>query len=164
MKLFVKLMLALCVVAVAAPFLLKGPDGTPLLRVRDLVLPGAGLPDIDLPILRAAGESPVATATGARPAGDGVRMYRWRDAAGTVHFAGEAPEGVQAEVIVVQDNITRLAADWVPEAPPAAAPAVQTANPLQVYGNPEQAIEQARDAARLLEQHNRRLDALAAGM
>jgi len=38
-KLFVKLMLFLLVLAVAGPFLLKGPDGRPLLSLADLKLP-----------------------------------------------------------------------------------------------------------------------------
>ena len=43
-KLFVKLMVFLLILAVAGPFLLKGPDGRPLLSLDDLKLPSLSLP------------------------------------------------------------------------------------------------------------------------
>lgn len=45
-KLFVKLMLFLLVLALAGPFLMKGPDGRPLLTLDDLELPAMKLPSL----------------------------------------------------------------------------------------------------------------------
>ncbi|PIE41034.1 MAG: hypothetical protein CSA49_05395 [Gammaproteobacteria bacterium] len=44
MKLFVKLMIFLVVLALAGPFILKGPDGKPLMSVKDLDLPSMAIP------------------------------------------------------------------------------------------------------------------------
>lgn len=46
MKIFVKLMALLVVLAVAGPFFLKGPDGRPLLSLRDLKLPSFSMPQL----------------------------------------------------------------------------------------------------------------------
>lgn len=45
-KLFIKFMLFLLVLAIAGPFLLKGPDGRPLLSLDDLKLPSFSLPQV----------------------------------------------------------------------------------------------------------------------
>ena len=48
-KLFAKLMLFMLVLAMAGPFLLKGPDGRPLLSLSDLKLPSFSMPSVSLP-------------------------------------------------------------------------------------------------------------------
>lgn len=44
MKLFVKLMMFMLVLALAGPFIMKGPDGRPLMSLKDLSLPDFSLP------------------------------------------------------------------------------------------------------------------------
>ena len=46
MKLFVKLMMFLVVLALAGPFIMRGPDGRPLMTVQDLNLPDFSLPSV----------------------------------------------------------------------------------------------------------------------
>lgn len=46
MKLFVKLMMFLVVLALAGPFIMRGPDGRPLMTVKDLDLPDFSLPSV----------------------------------------------------------------------------------------------------------------------
>lgn len=46
MKLFVKLMIFLVVLALAGPFIMRGPDGRPLMTVKDLDLPDFSLPSV----------------------------------------------------------------------------------------------------------------------
>lgn len=45
MKLFIKFILFIVVLALAGPFLLKGPDGKPLMSLKDLKLPDFSLPE-----------------------------------------------------------------------------------------------------------------------
>lgn len=47
MKLFVKLMMFLLVLALAGPFIMRGPDGRPLMTLQDLKLPDFSLPTGD---------------------------------------------------------------------------------------------------------------------
>jgi hypothetical protein len=44
MKLFVKLMMFLVVLALAGPFIMRGPDGRPLMSLKDLSIPDFSLP------------------------------------------------------------------------------------------------------------------------
>ena len=44
MKLFVKLMMFLLIMALAGPFIMRGPDGRPLMSLKDLNLPDLSLP------------------------------------------------------------------------------------------------------------------------
>lgn len=94
MKLFVKLMLALLVLALALPFtFLKDDHGNSLMSFSDFSMPDFKIPDFpDVP----SGKSLVPSVNGA--AGMDV-FYKWHDAEGNVHFTTEPPaDGVDYTV------------------------------------------------------------------
>ena len=83
MKLFMKLLLTLLVLAVLAPFtILKDGEGRPLMSLTDLRMPDVEVPNIP-------DEIPVGSAT------EDV-VYQWKDAEGNLHFTSDPPpEGVE---------------------------------------------------------------------
>lgn len=83
MKLFMKLLLTLLVLAVLAPFtILKDEAGRPLMSLTDLKMP-----DVDVPAI--SDEVPGSSVT------EDV-IYQWKDADGNLHFTtAPPPEGVE---------------------------------------------------------------------
>ncbi len=81
MKLFMKLLLTLLVLAVLAPFtILKDDSGRPLMSFNDLKMPDV-VPEI-------ADEIPM------QPSAQDV-VYQWKDSEGNLHFSSDPPpEGV----------------------------------------------------------------------
>jgi len=86
MKLFVKLMLALVVLALLLPFtILKDDQGKTLMSFSDFNMPDFNIPDLPgMP----SGKSLVPSVNGS--AGMDV-FYKWHDAEGNVHFTTEPP-------------------------------------------------------------------------
>jgi len=82
MKLFIKLIVFLLVMAVLLPFtIIKGKDGQPLLSFSDL-----RAPDISLPSLPKSGIT---------IGSSGKTIYRWTDAEGNLNFTNSPPaEGI----------------------------------------------------------------------
>lgn len=74
-KLFVKLMGFLLILAVAGPFLLKGPDGRPLLSLDDLRLPSLSLPTL-------SGNATVNQGSEAPLTGGGQQWIQWSEKQG----------------------------------------------------------------------------------
>lgn len=96
-KLFVKLMLFLLVLALAAPFILKGPDGRPLLSWQDL--PGFHWPDFNLP---QGDESPAS----APQSQDDRQWIRWSKQEGLPFNPDKLTPAQLAQLdIRAQDNI-----------------------------------------------------------
>lgn len=88
MKFFVKLLIALLVLAVLLPFtVLKGKDGSPLMSLDDLKLPDLSLPEVPDSI----GIPEVGSAINRTDV-----IYQWRDAKGELHFTSTPPaEGIE---------------------------------------------------------------------
>ncbi len=122
MKLFIKFMLFLLVLAVGAPFLLKDEEGRPLLAVQDLRMPQLGTPPVPGEVgevvtgvqrkLKALGGHLRDEAEGAA----GTVVYKWRDAMGKWQFSDAPPPGVPSERIVLQDKDVNVVQAWKSEA------------------------------------------------
>lgn len=96
-KLFVKLMLFLLVLALAAPFILKGPDGRPLLSLSDLELPRFELPQVNLP---------GSDSDNSQPANDERQWIRWSKQEGLPFNPDKLTPAQLAQLdIRAQDNI-----------------------------------------------------------
>lgn len=106
LKLFVRLMLLVLVLAMAGPFFLKGPDGQPMLTVSDVKRTAANTGNsLKAQWRRMKGD--VGRAAGNENAGK-VKMFRWQDSAGQWHFSNEAPQGVAAEELYVDPDASRM--------------------------------------------------------
>lgn len=108
MRLFVRLMALLLVVALAGPFFLRGPDGAPLATWGDVRnwLGNAGR-DVRFGLermQRKAGRLVSDNSVGETP------VYRWQDAEGGWHFSGQTPEGIASELIYVDGDANVYAA------------------------------------------------------
>ena len=79
MKLFVKFMLFIVVAALAAPFVLKGPDGRPLMSLDKLRLPTVSLPDFGKTAEAvSAGPKPWPYSNGRTKKACGISPITWR--------------------------------------------------------------------------------------
>ncbi len=94
LKLFVKLMIFLVVLALAGPFVLRGPDGRPFLTLNDLKLPSFRLPQLTAP------------ATPAQPAAEPQQWIQWANQpAGPLNPDQLTREQLAVLDIREQDNI-----------------------------------------------------------
>lgn len=78
MKLYIKLMILLVVLACTAPFMLKRSDGRPWMTVDDLKMPDISMPDFTLP---STSEAEII---------DDTTVYKWLDQNGVLHYSDEA--------------------------------------------------------------------------
>ncbi|WP_283788609.1 DUF4124 domain-containing protein [Bermanella sp. WJH001] len=97
MKLFNKLLLLALVLALASPFILKKPDGTPILEISKFLEPTKDLTSSVLP--SAAPKS----------------LYRWQDAKGNWQYSDHPPQDAHAQQIQVEDKINSMKTIDLPE-------------------------------------------------
>lgn len=90
MKLFIKLLLLLVVVAISGPYFIKGPDGQPLWSLQDTA-------NTVTATLRRWRANPVAAAV--TPGASAVEVFRWQDADGQWHFTNVAPNDTPHSVL-----------------------------------------------------------------
>ena len=106
LKLFVRLMALVLVLAMAGPFVLKGPDGQPLMSMADVRAAATRTGNsMKMQWRRLRGD--VGQALGDENAGK-VEMHRWQDANGQWHYSDEPPDGVGAETIYVDPDASRM--------------------------------------------------------
>jgi hypothetical protein len=97
MGLFNKLLLLALVLALASPFILKKPDGNPILDISEFIEPAKNL------------TSSVA------PSAAPKSLYRWQDAKGNWQYSDHPPEGSNAQQIQVEDKINSMKTIELPE-------------------------------------------------
>lgn len=79
MKIFVKLLILVGILACAAPFFLSGPDGRPLMQMSDLSLPDLSFwDDVKRESKQLMGDEEAAA---------GFKTYKWVDAEGITHYS-----------------------------------------------------------------------------
>lgn len=97
MSLFNKLLLLALVLALASPFILKKPDGTPILEISEFLKPAKNI-----------GQSVMPTAAP-------KSLYRWQDEKGNWQYSDHPPENAQAQMIQVEDKINSMKTIDLPE-------------------------------------------------
>lgn len=141
MKIFVKLMLLVLVGALAAPFILKGPDGRPLMQLSDL-----NFGDFELPSF------------GGKNA-DTTTVHKWQDENGEWHYSTEAPKQ-DSETLEIDPNVNVMDAPTRrPPPTPAPVEAKEKAPPNEPLkpsifnpGSIKEAVDETRDVRDQLEQ------------
>lgn len=98
MKLFNKLLLLAVVAALAGPFILKKPDGTPFLKWQDFIP-----------------QDPVKSIKESVTPSEPKKMYKWKDAKGHWQFGDMPPEGVTAVEMQVKTQINAMKTIELPE-------------------------------------------------
>ena len=93
MKLFVKLLVLLLILALAGPFFMRGPDGQPLMRLSDVTQ---------------RIKSWMSSGPSAKP-GSPVKVHKWQDENGQWHYSDAAP-AQNSEVITVDPNVNVIQA------------------------------------------------------
>ena len=120
MKLFIKLMLLFVAAALAGPFLIKGPDGEPLLSLDRLRVPAISLPDF----AKAAVAVKASVSEASEVPAESIAVFKWRDENGRWHFSDKAQPGRQAQTLSVDPaaNVVHFAAaEHISNAEPASS-------------------------------------------
>ena len=118
MSLFIKILLVLLVIALAAPFVLKGPDGEPLMTLDEIQEPDGvqhfveSFSQIGNPFQEERKDKPASSAS---PHKTRTQAYSWRDEQGRVHYSNIKPTGVaKVEAIKVNPDLNVIKADKPP--------------------------------------------------
>jgi hypothetical protein len=90
MGLFNKLLLLALVLALASPFILKQPDGQPILDISTILKPANDVGKTILP--------------NAQP----KSLYRWQDEKGNWQFSDHSPKHADAQLMEVEDKINSM--------------------------------------------------------
>lgn len=144
MKLKIGMMLVILVVAMAAPYFIKGRDGKPLMAFG---------PEQPVDILSS----------------DKTRQQymKWQDENGLWHFGDEVPEGVVAQVVSVDTAANVIRSVKLPEKEPEekakADKESTTGIPLPMTVQPEQLSQMMDDAAnvqQLMNDRTKQLDSI----
>ena len=96
MKIFTKLLLLALVAGLAAPFILKGPNGQPLLNYKDFI------PTTDSVINSVTPKTE-------------TKLYKWKDAKGHWQFGDTPPDSVAAQEMQVKTQINAMKTIELPE-------------------------------------------------
>lgn len=98
MKLFIKVMILLVVLACAAPFILKRSDGLPWMSVSDLKAPDISMPDVK-PL--ADKISSLSDGKAGKESPEPTMVYKWKDKNGVWHFADKESTTSPGEAIKI---------------------------------------------------------------
>ena len=153
MKLLIKLMLTLLVLAAALPFTPFMPGGKPLLSLGNLKWPKLEAPS--LPALKPAGGT---------SSSNNQTFYKWHDAKGNLHFSDQPPKGhtAQLETVEVNPNTNLIPGVKAPPPQPQQKPAQEaTATSLPSPYSPDQIkrlFDEAHKIKQQSEQRNKQLE------
>ena len=165
MKIFLKLLMALVVLAVIAPFYLKNQQGVPLMSFNDIKMP-----NLSAPALPDSVKSAVSEISSKLPSSDMVssttekaqiKVHKWRDRDGVWHFSNidESRAGSNSTVILLDpgtNTFTPTSAKQSQQETPSNTNSVENITPsiLLPLTHGKSAMDQARQVQKLLEQRS----------
>jgi len=100
MKLFLKIMVILVVLACAGPFILKRSDGRPWMTFSDLKAPDISVPDISPLTDQVKKLHPTDPDKSAKQ----TTVYKWQDGDGVWHFSDKVSTAVPSDEIKINHN------------------------------------------------------------
>ena len=164
MKLFVRLMIFIVVLGLAGPFIMKGPDGRPLMTVDDLG--GGGLSWDSLSYkakaLWADLTGSVSNVTDTQSE-QSTTVYKWRDSEGNWQFSDRPNPTGSSETVVVDANVNIIKSTPVPERKKETSSDAQSPQigvPLPMTIAPDKVSKLMKDAKQVQELMNKRNEAL----
>jgi hypothetical protein len=108
MKLYIKFILFLVVLAVAGPFIMKRPDGSPLLSFNDIKSGDSAIMKSFKTLTGFFYSSSDALSLDDALPGDAkrllTRVHKWQDEEGIWHFSDQQPEGKTSETVEIDPN------------------------------------------------------------
>jgi hypothetical protein len=117
MKLFVKVMLFVIVAALAAPFVIKGPDGRALMSLDRLRAPAVRLPDFSAAVDTVKAGLGEVVEEPAKP----MAVFKWQDEKGVWHFSDKVEPGRSAQKLDVNPDANLVHFAAAEHSPPAAS-------------------------------------------
>lgn len=173
MKLFIKLLLFLLVLACALPFITLGPGGQPLMRVENLKWPELGAPRLPEAVSADAIKKRLGLASDEAPATDDLTtstVYKWRNGKGELQYTSDRPpDGIAYETLALRSDTNVVAAVQAPPPPAEEAPGDKNAaegglieDLTSVYspGKVKELIDQAKQVQKLSRERKKMLDGL----
>jgi len=117
MKIFIKLLILALIAGLAAPFFLKGPNGSPLLNYKDFI------PNTDSVLNSVSPSAP-------------SKLYKWQDNKGHWQFGDTPPEGAKAQEMQVSTPINSMKTIDLPEGFKTKEVATKRFDPLDTNASP----------------------------
>lgn len=161
MKLFVKLLLFIVILALMGPFFIKGPDGKPLWQVNKI----QSSVQLGWDRLQRRLTGSVDAAANLPGSGSEVTVHRWQDADGQWHYTQEAPAGIASDILLIDPETNLISLPPLPEPPPVpedsaaeeptAAPPVQ--GPIPTIEETRQLIEDAQALQGQVDERDKKL-------
>lgn len=150
MKLFIKLLLLMVVLALAAPFFMKKPDGSPMLTLSALGLSALGNKVSDS--LPAAQSEAVLPKT--------AEVYRWQDEKGVWHYSDRAQDGAaqKHQMQISQNRLKHLETQSREDEPEEKAAPVAVPERASL-GDVPALLRQVDEIKKTAEQRNKTLEA-----
>ncbi len=165
-------MIFVLVLGLAGPFIMKGPDGRPLMELDDLI------PDFSSMKRKASGVlSDVNDTVGALSGDNGgepsefgkTRVYRWKDEKGRWQYSDTPPASQESEKLLINPDVNIVQATELPEAPEpeeeketdAKDSGIGLPLPMTVSpGEARQLIDDAKGIGELMQQRTEALNAI----
>lgn len=144
---FIRMMICIVVIAIAAPFFIPGPNGTPIMTLDMLKFEKPSISIPDMPNISLGGDS------SGRP-DTSQALYRYQDESGAWHFTDQMPSDGSAELVEISE-INLVAA------PPPGVVQEETevnANPLTAITGAVDVMEDAQAVQQMLDDRAGQMD------
>ena len=151
----IKVMMGLLALGMAGLFVVKKPDGTPWLNIKDFLPDQSSITEISQTANKALknAESSIGHPDSNKISTAG-KIYRWKDQQGNWQFSDTPPENLPAETMQVSGNLNRDLAEPAtvnkekPEATSPSSTAVPSTSPLSAF-SPEKVQKLMEDTEKV---------------
>ena len=165
MKIFLKLLMGLVVLAVIAPFYLKNQQGGQLMSLKDIKMPTLSTPPVPEIVKSTLSDIsaniPSSSSDDSAEEKTQIKVHKWRDKDGTWHFSNidESHKGSNSKVIFIDSTINTTKPIKQPqrEAANTKRDSVENITPslLLPLTHGKATVDQARQVQEMLEQRHK---------
>jgi len=165
MKIFLKLLMGLVVLAVIAPFYLKNQQGGQLMSLNDIKMPALSAPPVPEIVKSTLSDIsaniPSSNSDDSAQEKTQIKVHKWRDKDGTWHFSNidESHKGSNSKVIFIDSTINTTTPTKQPQREMASTKtsSVENITPslLLPLTHGKATVDQARQIQEMLEQRHK---------